>query len=202
MGLSGFRGAGQSSSLPSESRANGRDHRARRPTGNPTRQCSALSVGHRGRATRDERRRADRGLGGRRRPSRARRRQALSVRVGTPVLRDVTVDEAVLRRMNELTRGATLVRVLRERPFDLGLRRRVRLSPSAAAHPRVRRGSEPGEPTPGRARERVKAARAVPEGLLCRAQELSIWFQSPGRPHPVPEPQELAPSTLSVHSTP
>lgn len=34
------------------------------------------------------------------------------VRVCTPVLRDVTVDEAVLRRLNELNQGATLVRVL------------------------------------------------------------------------------------------
>ncbi len=34
------------------------------------------------------------------------------VRVCTPVLRDVTVDDAVLRRLNELNQGATLVRVL------------------------------------------------------------------------------------------
>jgi hypothetical protein len=34
------------------------------------------------------------------------------VRVCTPVLRDVTLDEAVLRRLNELNQGATLVRVL------------------------------------------------------------------------------------------
>lgn len=34
------------------------------------------------------------------------------VRVFTPVLRDVTIDEAVLRRLNELNRGATLVRVV------------------------------------------------------------------------------------------